>query len=413
MLLPEQQQAISVFHDGGNMFITGPAGTGKSFVLHHLIRIARAKYSDVGVTASTGLAAFHLKGRTIHSFLGLGLGKKSPEVIVAQMRKNKPLLNRLKRLQVLFIDEISMIDAELLDKISSVLCMVRERSTNVPFGGVQMVFCGDFCQLPPVQGEYCFLADTWKAARIHICMLNTLVRQDGDCEFQRILGELRWGVCSKDTLEVLRGRIVPADDSSHVRPTLLYSKNIDVDEINTQVFTSLVEKGATHINYTTKYTSHPFIKQWATSLRIPESVDICINAQVLITHNSTTDSSIVNGTRGVVSNINKDSVEVELVNGERASIGYVTIEHDDVENAKVTFMPLRLAYAITIHKSQGMTLDAVEMDLGKSIFEYGQAYTALSRAKSLDSVRILSVTARSFKTDPRVVEFYKNIEIKQ
>ena len=195
-------------------------------------------------------------------------------------------------------------------------------------------------------------------------------------------------------------------------PTILYSKNIDVEHINASALSKLkstLSKDQCAV-FATKYASHPNTKTWATSLRIPESFECCTGAQVMVTSNSLTDAQIVNGTRGVVVEVSCKSVRIRLVNHQEVDIEYVRLVNEDDDRMSVTFMPLRLAYAITIHKSQGMTLDAVEMDLGSSIFEYGQAYTALSRARSLDSIRIVDVKAKSFKTHPRVCEFYKNVQ---
>lgn len=415
MCLNQQQQyAVDAFLKSRNVLITGPAGTGKSYTLRKIIQHANMRNLKIGVTASTGLAAYLIRGRTIHSFMGIGLAKDDAVTLAAKVKNNKMLAKRLCQLQLLIIDEISMIDADLFDKISDVLKYVRKNDT--PFGGVQLVLCGDFCQLPPVKGDFCFVSSTWREANIDTVHLIELVRQCGDEVFQRILGKLRWGECDEDTLEVLRSRVkrdVMRDelDLHGVKPTILYSKNVDVDEINSNELKALLKtvNSDSRKLYVTSYTSHPATKPWCASLRIPESFECCVGAQVMVTQNSMTDPYIVNGTRGVVTGVDDDFVHIKLVSGRDVCIEYAKLTHDDDDMIAVRFMPLRLAYAITIHKSQGMTLDAVEMDLGSSIFEYGQAYTALSRARSLQSVCIYDVKPRSFKTHPLVREFYGHI----
>lgn len=399
-----QQLAFDTVVKGDNVFLTGPAGTGKSYTLQQIMQWAKKNKIEIGVTASTGLAALLIKGRTIHSFLGIGLGTKSASFLAeALKRKNKQTYTRLRALKILLIDEISMIDDELLMKISEYLCLIRNDPR--PFGGVQLVLCGDFCQLPPVSGKFCFQASIWDQSNITAIMLEELVRQDKDSKFQQILQELRWGFCSRDVLKLLKAQTNTIFDNGII-PTRLYSINIDVDRINKKEFDRLVESGAHVKTYRTILSSHPSAETWGRSVKIPETVDLCIGAQILVTWNLPTGSNVVNGTRGVIVAFESTGVLVKLTNGEETLVEPITVVCEDNEKVTATFMPLRLAYAISIHKSQGMTLDAIEIDLGDSIFEYGQAYTALSRARNLESVKIIAVKTKSFKTHPHVKEFY-------
>lgn len=399
-----QQLAYDTVLSGKNVLLTGPAGTGKSYTLQHIMHWARTRKIEIGVTASTGLAALLIKGRTIHSFLGIGLGTKSASFLAESLkRKNKQTYTRLRALKILLIDEISMLDADLLTKISEYLCLVRQDPR--PFGGVQLVLCGDFCQLPPVSGSFCFTADIWGKSNITIVMLEELVRQDKDARFQKILQELRWGLCSRDILALLKAQTGTVF-ANGIIPTRLYSVNVDVDKINKKEFDRLVQAGAHVRTFTTSFSSHPSSETWGKSVKIPESVDLCIGAQVLVTWNLPNGSSIVNGTRGVIVAFDSTGVRVKLTDGTETVVEPITVVCEDNDKVTATFMPLRLAYAISIHKSQGMTLDAIEIDLGDSIFEYGQAYTALSRARNLESVRIIAIKSKSFKTHPLVKEFY-------
>lgn len=402
----KQQRAFEAVIKGDNILLTGSAGTGKSFVMTQVIKWARDNNKKIGITASTGLSAYLIRGRTIHSYLGIGLGKKSPD-LMAQfvMKKNKPLFKRLVALDILLVDEISMIDAELLEKISVFLSIIRNNPS--PFGGVQLLLSGDFAQLPPISRKYCFDAQCFKDANIQTILLEELVRQEGDMTFKNILEELRWGTCSKHTLKILKA-LYNTEFTNDIIPTRLYSHNVDVDKINEDEFSKLVEQGAETCSYTTTYSSHPFAKSWADGIKIPEIVRLCVGAQVYVTWNlqGVEQQYLANGTRGMILSVSNKEVVIQLVSGETVNIEPYTLISEEDEKITTTFMPLKLAYALSIHKSQGMTLDAVEIDLGDKIFEYGQAYTALSRARNLASVRLVSVKASSFKTHPKVKEFY-------
>ena len=400
----KQQEALIQIQSGSNVFLTGSAGTGKSFVIHKVIEWAKSLKMEIGITASTGQAAYLLNGRTVHSFLGIGLANKPVDILVDDL-KNKKLdkFESLQRLRLLIIDEISMINAELLDLISEYLSKIRE--CDLPFGGCQVVLCGDFCQLPPVEGKYCFVSASWKAANIQTIVLEELVRQDGDPVFQLVLDEVRWGNCSDETLATLQKQ-KDKEFENGIVPTKLFSINADVDRINQREYEKLVESGAEKRLYKTAYSKGKMAKPWADSVKIPESIELCIGAQIVVTWNISFDDCIVNGTRGVVNALNEKSVGILLRNGKEVVIDYVKTVCEFDESIKVRYMPLKLAYALSIHKSQGMTLDAVEMDLGSTIFEYGQAYTALSRARSLDSMKIIHVAAKSFKTHKIVKKLY-------
>ena len=400
----KQAEALAKIQNRQNVFLTGAAGTGKSFVIHKVIEWAKGLKMEVGVTASTGQAACLLRDRTVHSFLGIGLANKSVKTMIAELKKWKlDKFEDLQRLQLLIIDEISMINNELLDIISEYLSKIREN--ELAFGGCQIVLCGDFCQLPPVEGKYCFLAASWKAANINTVLLEELVRQDGDPLFQRILDKIRWGDCSNETLAILS--IQQNKEFAYgIVPTKLYSINADVDRINQREYDALVAGGAPTKIYKTLYSSGRISKAWAESVKIPEAVELCMGAQIVVTWNVSFDDGIVNGTRGVVCGLNDKSVVIRLSNGKETTIDYIKMVCEFDETIKVRYIPLKLAYAFSIHKSQGMTLDAVELDLGSTIFEYGQAYTALSRARSLDSIKISHVAAKSFKTHKIVKKLY-------
>jgi ATP-dependent DNA helicase PIF1 len=315
----------------------------------------------------------------------------------------KYLLRKLCCLKLLIIDEISMIDADLLTKISEFLRIIRQ--STLAFGGVQIVLCGDMTQMSPVRGKYCFHSPEWSAANIEVVELTEIIRQDKDKRFRDMLEELRWGMCNKEHLRVLKS-LKHTKFKNGIEPTILYSINADVDAMNASKFQALVDNGAVAKSYKTKYSSNAASKAWAAAIKLPDELVLCEGAQVVLTWNLSQDTGLVNGSRGVVTELTATGPRVRFMCGTEVIIDHLKMTQDDDDETWLSFIPLRLAYALTIHKSQGMTLDAIVLDLGESIFEYGQAYTALSRARNLESVRVLSVKASSFKTHKDVLEFY-------
>jgi ATP-dependent exoDNAse (exonuclease V) alpha subunit len=401
----EQKRAFERVANGENLFITGSGGTGKSYCLRHIVKWARDQRIELGVTASTGTAAYLIRGRTLHSFLGIGLAKKSADELAEKCKHYT--ISKLRNIELLIIDEISMIDEILFDKISKFLSIIR--GSSKPFGGIQLILCGDFAQLPPTQGRYCFLSSVWNRANIEIVQLTKMMRQHEDHVFQKMLAELRWGMCSSDSIKLLKRlrKTKFEERSDGIVPTVLYSMNVDVDTINSTKYKELLEKGAKQYLYNTKGSTSGLY--WANSIKIPENVELCVGAQVVLTWNIAQESGLINGSRGIVVAINKIGPTVRFANGQEVLVEMQKIENDD-DGSKTcwcSFMPLKLAYALTIHKSQGMTLDLVVIDLGDSIFEYGQAYTAISRARSLACIKLLDFKASSFKTHPDVLKFYR------
>jgi len=406
----EQESAVNSFKTGKNIFLTGPAGTGKSVTLNKIKEYCIDSNKNFGITATTGSAAFILGGKTIHSYLGIGLAKESAEDIFKFVRYKLPhVATRLRECEVLIIDEISMLDAELFDKISDYLKYIRRN--NKPFGGIQLVLTGDFCQLEPVSGDYCFKAKEWSELKLKTVYLHKLIRQDGDLIFQNILSKVRFGKCSTKTFEILSG--LKDKEFGEIKPTILYPRNFDVDKINKLESDKLIASGAKMQEYKLEYPkskNKEKTQRWVKSLDIPEVVNFCIGDQVVVTANINQEEGIVNGTRGIVIDVKPRKINIKRVNGELVWINYHTSTNAEDSNLSVSYMPLKLAYALSIHKSQGMTLDAIEIDIGSKIFAAGQAYTALSRAQSLKSVKVKSISVSSFIVNPDVLVFYKDIE---
>jgi DNA replication protein DnaC len=407
----EQASALKSFKSGKNIFLTGPAGTGKSVTLSKIKDHCESSGLKFGITATTGTSAFLIGGKTIHSFLGVGLAKESAEQIFEYVRyKLSHIAKKLRELQVLVIDEISMLDLELFDKISEYLCYMRKNKK--PFGGLQIVLTGDFCQLEPVSGDYCFSSPIWSKLNLKTIYLHKLIRQDGDLVFQSMLKKLRYGKCSQKTYDTLSA--LSTKDFGDIKPTILYPRNYDVDKINKLESEKLIASNAKRMKYELEYPKLSKNKEktirWIKSLDLPEVIEFSVGDQIVITANIDQDMGIVNGTRGVIVDVKTRSAIIKKINGNIIEIKYhksICVEDKDVY---VCYIPLKLAYALSIHRSQGMTLDAIEIDIGSKIFAAGQAYTALSRAQSLSSVKIKSISKKSFIVNPSVIEFYKKIE---
>jgi ATP-dependent exoDNAse (exonuclease V) alpha subunit len=415
VLTEEQQGALNAFKSKKNLFLTGVAGAGKSVTLKRIVEYANKKEWKIGVTATTGSAAFLIGGRTLHSFLGIGIAKEEPEVLLEKLKeyKNFNVIKKLRELDVLVIDEVSMLDNILFDKISKYISLIRKNEES--FGGLRLVFTGDFCQLEPVENDYCFKSEIWKKLDLETVYLTRMIRQDDDKTFQKMLLELRYGICSDETLKILKS--LNNTEFGEIKPTKLYSHNIDVDKINQVEYAKLIEKGAKKQIYQIKLhclsKDKEKTKKWVKNMDVPDSIELCEGAQIVVLANLDQDRGIVNGTRGVIESLKPNEIIIKLVNKQTYKIPYHKCTHAETEEIGVSYIPLKLAYALTIHKSQGMTLDAVEIDIGKKIFAAGQAYTALSRARNLKSVKVIDVNQDSFITRKSVVKLYKKLENKE
>ena len=393
----KQKEALLSVMENSNIFLTGSPGTGKSFTLMRIVKLLKLKEKEHGITALTGCAAVLINAQTVHSYLGLGIGKETADNIVKKLKfkQNSKYLN-LCKLQTLIIDEVSMMDDILFNKISEILCKIK--GNKKPFGGIQIILVGDFCQLSPINNDYCFISPLWELSNLKTIELIELVRQKGDIEFQNILQEIRKGKCSKKTYNKLLELKHTSFDNDIV-PTKLFPINKDVDNINTLEFKKLC-KNEDSIIY--NYKSVPYSKTIKSELY---DVALVKNAQIMITRNICIENGLINGTRGIIVNLTEKSVTIKDKNNQLHLIEYFN-DMDQDYKLVIKFMPIKLAYAMSTHKSQGSTIDAVEIDAGCNIFAYGQLYTALSRATSLSSIKIIDLHPDSFMTHPKVKKFY-------
>jgi ATP-dependent DNA helicase PIF1 len=410
LLNNKQRLAVDQTLNGENILITGPAGTGKSYTIKHIIELLNNNKKNVGLTATTGTAAFIIGGQTIHSFLGLGINDSSLADIFINIKKHSNIYKRLVELDVLIIDEVSMLDTILFEKISDIFCYIKSHSLKdiellkKPFGGIQIILIGDFCQLAPVNGIYCFLSKLWETANIKVILLDELVRQNDDILFQKILQIIRKGKCTDNILKVLNV-LKDTQFDEDIIPTKLYPKNINVDKINEIEINKLKEAGNKTIIYKAEASSDNIKNVNKYDIELVE------NSQIIVTRNIDIYMGIVNGMRGVIKHLNNTYVIIKDSEGKLHNISYYKDIIDKTTKSYISHMPLKVSYALSIHKSQGMTIDALEIDLGENIFTCGQAYTALSRAKSLKCIKIIDVSKNSFKINPYVKAFYYNIRM--
>ena len=404
----EQKKAFDIVKNDHSLLLQGAGGTGKSFTIKEIVKWAKENGIQYGITAMTGSAAILIGGTTLHSFLGIGLGNKTPEELAEHVKnKRKFIYNRLRRLELLVIDEISMMDANLFEIISIFLGIIRDK-IGIPFGGVPIVISGDMFQLPPVKGKFFFKSLLWDTYDIKMIELQESQRHKDDIEFMNILNELRMGRPTKEIIKRLKATKNNTFPDGII-PTMLYSKNVDVDELNQKKYNELVDKGARCFEYKATFSSEAS-KFWAQSCKIPDLCKICVGAQVVLTWNIDLEMGLCNGARGIVKEVGISGAIVKFKSCE-VLISHNRVEDQDNKNMWMSFMPLRLAYALTINKSQGMTLDCAIVILDKNTnnneFLYGRAYTALSRVRNLKSIQIINVTEAVFVAHPDVIEFYQ------
>ena len=405
-----------------HVFLTGRAGTGKSTLLQYFRATTK---KTLAVLAPTGVAAVQVQGQTIHAFFGFG-----PDITVAKVRHRRDRESALfKRLQTIVIDEISMVRADLLDCIDAFL-RLNGRAPSLPFGGIQMVFIGDLYQLPPVvppaeeavfrthyPSPYFFDAKVLRRSTVAVIEL-TQVHRQRDAEFVAILDAIRTGTVTDAQLATLNRRVVRAlsDTGAGQRQSTIHlvSTNAQAERINE---THLARLSAKVVAFRGTFTGE--FKR--THLPTSEMLTLKPGAQIMMLTNEPA-SSWVNGDMGKIVEINSDkpseAITVELANGYRGKIGPHTWEmirffydetRDRIEAEVVgsfTQYPLRLAWALTIHKAQGKTFDQVVVDFGRGTFAHGQAYVALSRCRSLEGLMLRTpVMQRHLFMDQRVQQF--------
>jgi ATP-dependent exoDNAse (exonuclease V) alpha subunit len=398
----QQDKALAILKSGVNVFLTGSAGTGKTYVLNQYIDYLKVRKVPVAVTASTGIAATHMNGMTIHSWAGIGIKEKLTHANLVSMKAKKFLKEHLEDVEVLIIDEISMLHKNQFLLVDKVLKYFKD--SDAPFGGIQIVVCGDFFQLPPIgkSGEkssekFSFMSEAWQNANFAICYLSEQFRQ-GENDLNQILNEIRSANISDRSYSKLQSsatHLLSGDEDL----TKLFTHNYDVDKINA---IRLAEIEGESASFKAKVKGNKkLIESLKNSVLAKEEMELKVGAKVMFVKNNS-EKGYVNGSLGKVLAFNdKGLPTVELKNGK-----IITVEQenwavqDDHAKVLASFnqIPLRLAWAITVHKCQGMTLEEAEIDLSKT-FEKGQGYVALSRLKRLENLKLIGLNEMALQVD--------------
>jgi ATP-dependent exoDNAse (exonuclease V) alpha subunit len=400
-----QKDALDILKLGQNIFLTGPAGSGKTTVINTYIQYLKEHKISVGVTASTGIAATHLNGRTIHAWSGMGIKDQLSDGEIRNLLTKTYLQTTILKAKVLIIDEVSMLHGFRLDIVDRI-CKAFKKN-DLPFGGLQVILCGDLFQLPPVSkyGEipdFAHKSQIWQEMNIKICYLHEQHRQE-DRSFLRILNDIRNHRVDEETQQLLLQRY-NQPIKSNITPTKLYVTNKDVDAINTMELEKLQEKPEIFL------MASNGIKDLVDTLKknclAPETLVLKKNAVVMFVKNNF-NKGYVNGTLGKIIGFDESNYPIVETFDKQHIIATPekwAIDENEMPIAEISQIPLRLAWAITIHKSQGMTLDAAQIDLSKSFTE-GMGYVALSRVRSLAGIKLMGINEMAFQVNKEIIEF--------
>ena len=431
-----QKESLDILKMGHSVFLTGAAGTGKTFVLNEYLNYLKKHSVSPAVTASTGIAATHIGGQTIHSWSGIGIIEKLDKYTLDKLEQNEKLYQRYQNVKVLVIDEISMLHASRLDMINTLFKKLKRDSKS--FGGVQIIFCGDFFQLPPVvKGEnlniekhFAYNSTSWKELNPVICYLEENYRQEEDDELLHILNNIRFEKDKINNYKKLEEKT--KEKNNELEMIKLYTHNIDVDFINLEKYNELNKNDK---EFTFEMTSHGkkhLIENLKNNILSPEILNLKVGTKVMFVKNDI-NKKYQNGTLGEIIDFDdRDKPIIKTFNEKIISVDYENWDYID-ENGKVlasiSQIPLRYAWAITIHKSQGMTLDAAEIDLGKA-FGSSMGYVALSRVKKFKNINLISINTEALEINKDILsqdkifkdkserasialeKYYENLEMK-
>lgn len=404
-----QDEALDILKLGRSAFLTGPAGSGKTFLLNQYIDYLKKHQKAAAITASTGIAATHMNGVTIHSWSGIGVKEQLTQETLEEILRKPHLRKRFINTDVLIIDEISMLHAFQFDMVNYICQAFKEK--HLPFGGMQVICSGDFFQLPPVQKQgrpahFVTKSQIWQDMDIKVCYLEEQFRQQDSALFS-LLNYIRNN--SPQEAHNILSRSNYKKTNLPTAPVKLYTHNIDVDAINNFELSKIKEKGLEyHMISSGKKNLVTALKK---SCLAPERLVLKRGAKVMFVKNNF-DKGYVNGTLGEVIDFNVENLPIiETAEGLHitpAPASWV-IEEDGEVKAQISQLPLRLAWAITVHKSQGMTLDAAEIDLSKSFVE-GMGYVALSRVRSLQGLKLLGINEMAFLVNQEVLDLDQHLK---
>lgn len=412
-----QSQSLSILKTGANVFLTGEPGSGKTHTINEYVAYLRARGIEPAITASTGISATHIGGMTIHSWSGIGIKTKLDKGDLDKISSNPYIVNRINRTKVLIIDEVSMLPPETLSMIDAICSKIKQSSG--PFGGIQVVLVGDFFQLPPIvktgvgnDSQTMFIEElparfvydslAWGRANLVVCYLTEQYRQD-DSDFLTLLSAIRRNAFGEDHLCHIKSRRIGHRAAPNGAPKL-FSHNVDVDRVNDGILANL--PGESKVFTMSSQGPDVLASALKRGCLSPETLYLKVGAAVMFTKNNPKEG-FVNGTLGAIEEFDKHSGYpiVKTRSGRRIEVEPMdwAVEENGKIRAQITQLPLRLAWAITVHKSQGMSLDEAVMDLS-NVFEFGQGYVALSRVRRLSGLYLLGWNERAFQVHPEVSE---------
>lgn len=421
-----QSEALNILKTGVNIFLTGEPGSGKTYTIKNYVNHLRTCGIEPAITASTGIAATHIGGMTIHSWSGLGIKTKLDKYDLDRIASSEYIAKRIRKTKVLIIDEISMLSTNMLDMVDLICREVKQ--TNEPFGGMQIVLVGDFFQLPPIirrdnleekqnsllgdvisQKTFAYEGGAWERMRPVVCYLSEQHRQD-DKHFLSVLSSIRANNVLKEHLTHINARHIDMDDMPE-NITKLFSHNVDVDRVNNTELGKL-DSGSRYFEMSARGNDR-VVETLKKGCLSPEKLELKVGAVVMCTKNNPKER-FVNGTLGIVTGFEEFSGQpiIKTRSGRNIVIAPMdwTVEENGKIRAQITQIPLRLAWAITVHKSQGMSMDAAIMDLSQ-VFEFGQGYVALSRVRRLSGLYLLGINEHALKVHPEILK--RDIEFKK
>ena len=425
----KHKQIFESYLNEENIFITGPGGTGKTYAIKQIYEHAISNNRRICVTALTGVASVLLdcNATTIHSWSGIGISNKTETQIINKINRSKFYKHNWENTDILIIDEISMMSCklfELLNKIGKVI-----RSSKKPFGGIQLIFSGDFFQLPPVKETiFCFESELFNNTFDKIINLTKVFRQN-DNIYKKLLLNMRKGLISKKSIELLNSKMIDENfDKSTTNITRLVPNKSKAFEINSYFINNIKDKKYIYkrtykessenlnkiekiklglMSETEKESEYNYIKE---STLTEENLVLKKGAYVMCIANLDLTIGIANGTTGTVVDFTPEKLPVVQFDKHKVVIGKKEWKSENVPGISVFQIPLILAWGITIHKAQGLTLDKAIVDIGKDLFEAGQMYVALSRIKSLEGVYLKEFNINNLKINYKVLSYYKILE---
>jgi ATP-dependent DNA helicase PIF1 len=432
-LSKEQNLVFEKYKDGKNVFMTGPGGTGKTHLIKLIVEDLKSTGKKYQVCALTGCAAVLLNcgAKTLHSWSGIGLANNSIRATVDRVLKSRHRRKNWNKVEVLIVDEVSMLSLKVLIILDIIARTIKKKETT-PFGGIQIIFSGDFYQLPPVgdkddpkSSQFCFEYDDWWRLFDYQIELTHIFRQE-DEKFSKILNDIRVGRIRKSSWKLLQEYIRLPNKDEPIKPPIILSRRADVDNINrselanlpgeefrikykeAREISSLDEKAKEFINKKDIDEELNYIKN--NIMAVPELV-LKKGALVMCIANIDMESAnpIVNGSQGIVIDFVNDFPRVRFSNGEIRTMSYHTWASEKIPEIGIMQIPLIHSWAITIHKAQGASLESAQIDVGNKIFECGQTYVALSRVKSLDGLYLVAFDPSKIKIYKKVAEFYENL----